>query len=92
MIEVYQWQHKKTKKRVRVLPWWETFDPIIDESTGLVMHKLRGVKYKIGALVQIGWLIETEYGYWFGVGPKAKKDFKNLGLIKDETSKVNKKL
>lgn len=78
-IDVFKWRHKKTKREIRVLPWWEMLksDIVLDGS-----EKKR--RYKIGALIQIGWLLENEHGVFFGVGPKAEKEFESLGEWKDK--------
>lgn len=36
-------------------------------------------KYKIGALIQVGWLLENEHGVWFGMGLDAANFFNDLG-------------
>lgn len=71
------YRHKKTKKKVRVTPWWECIDPIIsDKEAG--MEFAEGRKFKIGAIVQVGWLLENEHGVWLGVGPKALEHFQEV--------------
>lgn len=84
MIEVRIWEHKETKKRVRVLPWWECLDPLADEK---LADLCEGRMFKIGALVQIGWLLENEHGMWLGVGPKAAESFNDLGVWEKEEVK-----
>lgn len=73
------WQHKKTKEKVIVLPWWECVDPIF-------YNKLDGKDpepaFKVGALVQIGWLLKNKHGVWLGVSFSVKKHFKDLGEYK----------
>lgn len=71
------WQHKKTKKKFRVMPWWECLDDqtLLSEKD-LPPDMTDGRKYKIGALIQVGWLLENEHGVWLGVGPDAAKEFK----------------
>lgn len=73
------WEHKENKKRVRVMPWWECIDPIIDSATDEAAKKLAdGKNIRIGALVQIGWLIENENGVWFGVNMTAQEYFSEV--------------
>lgn len=81
------WQHKKTKKQVRALPWWECLDPTMDESLLPLPAIEAKRKWKIGSLIQIGWLLENEHGMWLGVGPKAEKAFKDLGEAPDPKPK-----
>ena len=71
------WQHKKTKKKVRVMPWWETVEgsAIRDKDIGVAEP---GIPWKFGMLVQVGWLLENENNVWFGVGPTAKDSFKEV--------------
>ena len=73
------WKHKETGKTVRALPWWECFDELLgrQELTMPLMpdDTWPDRKYKIGALVQIGWLLENEHGCWMGFGPKAIESF-----------------
>lgn len=73
-IDVFKWQHKKTKKIVKVVPWFE----VLKDDT-ILKGKIEKRTYKIGCLTQIGWLLENEHGIFLGVGPKASKEFKNLG-------------
>lgn len=68
------WQHKKTRKRFRVLPWWECLEPILTDAD--LPKELADRKVKIGSLVQIGWLLENEHGICIGTHPKAIEQFK----------------
>lgn len=80
------WQNKKSKAKVRVMPWWETIkDGKIDEADelGNMISEIAGKPCKFGVIVQIGFLLENKHGIWFGVGPKAQKEFKDLGEEKD---------
>lgn len=70
------WRHRTNKKKMRVMPWWEIPDPILDSET---IKAGTGVDAKIGVLVQIGYLLENEHGMWFGVGPKAADFFMDMG-------------
>lgn len=76
-VEPAIWQHKKTKKKFRVLPWWECLEPLVDDKE-LGTKLTEGRKFKIGSLVQIGWMLENEHGVWLGVGPQAEKAFKEV--------------
>lgn len=87
MIEVFKWQHKETKQKVRVMPWYEVVDETLFNEKELPLPEFKDRKYKIGALVQIGWLLENKNGVWLGVGPKAKDSFKDLGLWKEKKRK-----
>ncbi len=79
------WIHRETKKKVRVMPWWECLEPIVadnDDFKGIAVGKeiADGRKFRIGAIVQIGWLIENEQGVWFGVSLDVEEIFDtNLG-------------
>lgn len=74
------WEHKINKKRLNVMPWWECVEPMVASDTdyGAVdvgKEIADGRKFRIGAIVQIGWLLENEHGVWFGVGPQAEESF-----------------
>ena len=69
------WQHKETKKQVRAMPWWEMPEPL---DLGIKDSQIDGQKVKIGALVQIGWLLENENGVWFGLGLNAAEHFEDI--------------
>ena len=80
---IKRWQHKETKKIVRATPWWEIPEDFVEELK--IIDAIRDKKdewkdrqFKIGALVQVGWLLENEHGVWLGVGPKAKESFDEL--------------
>jgi hypothetical protein len=69
------WEHKESKKRVRVMPWWECLEPIMTEAELAEMGMKPDRNVRIGSLVQIGWLLENEHGVWLGVGPTAADAF-----------------
>lgn len=83
MIDIYKWQHKKTKKIFKVVPWWEVLksDEFLNQDNFDIKigNKKIKTKYKFGALTQIGWLLENEHGIFIGFGLKAEKEFKKLG-------------
>lgn len=85
------WEHKETKKKVRATEWWEIADPILEEEVSKAMQdkkdEFKDRKFKIGALVQVGWLLENEHNVWLGVGPKAAESFNDLGEWKNEQAK-----
>jgi hypothetical protein len=67
---VVKWKHKEKGNIVRVAPWYEIVEPVLELSGNeAVKAKLaerpRGVKF--GALVQVGWLLEQEHGIFIGV-------------------------
>lgn len=79
------WENKKSKDTLRVMPWWETVkDGEFEEADelGNMMAQCAGRPVKFGTIVQIGFLLENQYGMWFGVGPKAAKEFNDLGEAK----------
>ena len=80
-----KWRHKETKKELRVMPWWEIPESILSEKEAPNVAPDR--MYKIGALVQVGWLLENEHGVWLGVGPKAADSFEDMGMIQNEKTK-----
>lgn len=72
------WQHKKTKKLFRVMPWWETVpssDVIGDKE--LPIPEI-GTPWKFGMLVQIGYLLENDHGVWFGFNSKVRESFQEI--------------
>jgi hypothetical protein len=68
-----KWRHKESGRIVRVMPWWEIVDPIMGdeqyspETIAMGQNQTDGRKFKIGALGQIGWLLENSGGVWLGV-------------------------
>ena len=77
-----KWKNKKSKKCVRVMPWWEVVkDGEIEkvDALGNLLSEQAGIACKFGVLTQIGYLIENEHGFWFGMGPKAREAFKDMG-------------
>lgn len=83
---IRKWKHKITGEVVKVAVWWEIPPPneILDSET--ISKAVRDKKdewkdrqFKIGALVQVGWLIQNKHGVWLGVGPKGKDVFEDLG-------------
>ena len=79
---------------MKVAPWWEIPDPILEvdytegERALGKECKDRGVKF--GTLVQVGWLIENADGCFLGVGLGAKDYFEEVGG--DETKRVCQKI
>ena len=92
------WKNKTSGTIVKAMPWWECPEEneILDQET-----ISRGVKfgqiendpwpermYKIGALIQIGWMLENaETKVWFGVSPNTKDHFEDLGAWSDYQSR-----
>ena len=79
-LNVRKWQNKKSKKFVKCVPWMECVEPILSDKDGL--GKILGLgdrKFKIGALIQVGFLLENEHNVWFGVNMSAEKQFKDCG-------------
>jgi predicted NAD/FAD-binding protein len=76
------WVHKENKKRMRVMPWWETVKEgeveQVDE-LGHLIAEVAGRTCKFGVLVQVGFLLENEHGVWIGVGPGAVEHFDDEG-------------
>jgi hypothetical protein len=72
------WKNKKSGQIMKVMPWLETVADTVINAKEIPMPKVN-TPWKFGMLVQIGYLIENEHGVWFGVGPKAKVGFKDLG-------------
>lgn len=66
------------------MPWWEMVrgeEILNDKDIGIPeMNK----EWRIGCLIQIGYLLENEHGIWFGVGPQAAKGFNDLGPVDGE--------
>lgn len=76
------WKNKKSGKKVRVMPWWETVNNgEIEEvdALGRLVADVAGRPCKFGILVQVGFLLENEHGIWLGLGPKASESFDDLG-------------
>lgn len=79
-----RWKNKRNGKTVRVMPWYEIPDPVLNEKQWSELTQMRGIKAKYGVLVQIGLLLETEAGIWLGVSSKIESDFEDLGEWKNE--------
>jgi len=76
------WQNKTSGQKVRVMPWWETIkDGEIEETNelGEMITEVAGRPAKFGIIVQIGFLLESEGGVWFGVNTTAHTEFNDLG-------------
>lgn len=82
-IKIRRWRHKESGKEYNVLPWWDCHASLVDASDS---SEILGDKddewkdrlYAVGALCQIGWLMENEEGVWFGVGPKIRDHFNEI--------------
>ena len=87
------WQHKKTRKKFRVMPWWET---ITDDGNGIakvddlgkMITEVAGRSCKFGVIYQIGFLLENEHGVWFGFSTDVSKEFKDLGEWKKNGKRI----
>lgn len=74
------WKHKENGKTYNVMPWFEIPDDFVAELKlqDTIKEKSDNWKdrqFKIGALIQVGWLLENEHGVWIGFGPTAKDSF-----------------
>jgi len=63
------WKHKGNGKIVKVTPWLEIPDPVVQLTASEAMKS--GITkderiVKFGTLVQVGWLIETENNIYCG--------------------------
>lgn len=88
MKDVKVWMHKTTFDLAIVTPWWEILpeDEIIADKTKILgddkfKDSWPDRKFKIGALTQVGWLMENQHGAWFGIGPSAQESFEDLGEL-----------
>ena len=74
------WRHKKKGNQLKVLPWWECLNPIISDKDVVGSNFLDGGRsFKIGAIVQIGWMLENGNGVWIGTNFGVEKEFEDLG-------------
>ena len=71
-----KYKHKETGKVVTVSPWWEISDPILTEADIQNVEENRMIK--IGALVQVGWLLSNDNDVYFGVGMAAIDYFEEI--------------
>lgn len=81
------WKNKTTKQIVQATPWWEIVDPILSDKDLLAENLIEGRKFKIGTLIQIGWLIKNKNDVWFGTGISVAEHFKDIGPWKGRRSK-----
>lgn len=82
-VPVAFWKNRQNGAICRVVPWWEILEPILadDKVNGAVdlgTHLTEGRKFKMGCLVQVGWLLETEGGVWVGVSMRGKECFDEI--------------
>ena len=71
------YRHKETKKLFKIAPWYECIDPILDDKE-IGKEFTEGRKFKIGSLVQVGWLICNEHDVYFGVHTDALEMFEKV--------------
>lgn len=84
------WENKKSKQRMRAMPWWETVPDTAITDTDMKIPEV-DVPWKFGMLVQIGWLLENETGVWFGVSSKAKELFNVVEPKVDKKKRARKR-
>jgi len=73
-----KWKHKENGNVVKVAPWYEIPEPIIELAADEVIKARLSNderKIKFGCLVQVGWLLESAQGVFIGVGLKAQEAF-----------------
>jgi len=81
------WKNKTSQKEFKVTEWWEV-PPGDDQIAVIEMEvdfgdgKKRKVPTKLGVLYQVGWLLESEHGVWFGLNLDAASQFEDLGPYK----------
>lgn len=73
-----KWFHKETGEIIKVAPWFEIPEPVLELSGDDAMKALnfdepRSTKF--GSLVQVGWLLENANGVYLGVGLSAAEHF-----------------
>lgn len=76
------------------MPWWECIEPIMSDedengSISIGTELTEGRKFKIGSLVQVGWLLENEHRVWFGVMIPAQESFRVISRKRKNTVKGN---
>lgn len=81
MIEPKIWKQKQTRRILFVFPWWECLDPILTEAD-VPAEVVEKRAFKIGSIVQIGWLLENRHGVWFGVNFTAQDAFVDISDTK----------
>lgn len=85
-----KWKNKISGQELRVMPWWETVkdgEIEVSDDLGNMLTEVAGRPCKFSAIVQVGYLLENESGIWFGVGPKAREAFDDLGFTDHERGK-----
>jgi hypothetical protein len=75
------WKQKQTRRILAVSPWWECLDPIVSDPD-MPKELTEGRQFKIGCIVQIGWLLENAGGVWFGVNLTAQEAFTDITATK----------
>lgn len=74
-MKPHVWMNKRNGDFALVVPWYMPQDMGSDIANG-VMQDL-----KIGAIVQVGWMLQNGHDVYFGVGPKAANEFEDLGEL-----------
>jgi len=89
MNGVRKWVHKETKAVVKATPWWEVPEPIFcNKSIKNMLPDLKDHKWRIGVLIQVGWLLMNEQKVWFGVGLTVSDVFEDVGPWIESKKKV----
>ena len=76
-----KWKHKKKGNIVKVVPWMEIPDPVVElKAEESIKAGLSDVerKIKFGTLIQVGWMIENANGVFIGVGLSASEEFEEV--------------
>lgn len=75
-----KWKNKEMGQIMRVAPWWEMIEPDVILSGKMYDEASKKKRtFKIGALVQCGWLLCNEHDVYFGVGMGVETIFEDLG-------------
>ncbi len=78
------WVNKMSGQILVAVPWWDMM-----ENDTLIEGRLSDIdpssqderRMKIGAIAQVGWLIENGNGVFFGVGPNVIEHMEILGEL-----------
>lgn len=77
------WMSVTNEQVFVVVPWWEIMDgdTLLSGNMEMLEGEPTDRRFKIGALAQVGWLIENRNGVFFGVGPSALEFMEKVGEL-----------
>lgn len=78
------WCSKINGQLLVVIPWFDMLqdETLIEGQLSVLDTRITDSrKFKIGALAQVGWLVQNEHGIYFGVNMAAMKCMEKVGEL-----------